>query len=97
MIFVKIDIGLNSNFPYPYSVAVPGQSAGSYSAYTVNESPSVCTDFTVMPVSVEKAAPVGGFVESVNKLDVFTPYLALLGLVAALVILAVAPWKKPDN
>ena len=38
-------------------------------------------------------APVGGFMEPVNKLAVFAPYLALLGVLAVIVIAAV-PWKK---
>jgi hypothetical protein len=36
---------------------------------------------------------VGGLVEPVNKLNVVTPYLALLGLIAAAVVV-VALWKK---
>jgi hypothetical protein len=39
------------------------------------------------------AGPVGGFMEPVNKLAVFAPYLALLGVLAGIVIAAV-PWKK---
>jgi hypothetical protein len=44
--------------------------------------------------SLGSAAPVGGFMEPVNRLAVFAPYLALFGLVAV-VIVAVAPWEKP--
>jgi hypothetical protein len=94
VVLVEIDIGLNSNFPYPYSIEVPGQSAGLYSAYTVNEAPSVCTDFTVIPASVEKAAPVGGVLEPVNKLITFVPCLVILGFVAAIAIVAS---KKPKT
>jgi hypothetical protein len=42
-------------------------------------------------------APVGGFVESANKLAVFAPYLALLGLVAAVAVVATKPWKKTES
>jgi hypothetical protein len=41
--------------------------------------------------------PVGGFVEPVNKVAVFAPYLALLGVIAAVAIVVVAPWKKREN
>jgi hypothetical protein len=38
--------------------------------------------------------PVGGFVEPVNKLVVFAPYLALFGVIGAV---AVVFWKRPQN
>jgi len=41
--------------------------------------------------------PVGGFIEPVNKLAVFAPYLALFGIVAAIAVIAVTPWKKPET
>jgi hypothetical protein len=41
-------------------------------------------------------APVGGFMEPVNKLAVFAPYLALFG-VLAVVVIAAGPWKKRGN
>jgi hypothetical protein len=40
--------------------------------------------------------PVGGFMEPVNKLVVFAPYLALFGVLAVIVI-AASPWKKRGN
>ena len=40
------------------------------------------------------AAPVGGFIEPVNKLSVFAPYLALFGFAATV---AVVVWKKREN
>jgi hypothetical protein len=43
------------------------------------------------------AAPVGGFVEPVNKLVVFTSYLAVFGLAAALAVVVAGPWKKPES
>jgi TolB protein len=42
-------------------------------------------------------APVGGFVEPVNKLAVATPYLALFGLVATVAVVVVKSWKKTHN
>jgi hypothetical protein len=41
-------------------------------------------------------APVGGLMEPAYKLAVFAPYLALFG-VMAVVVVAVAHWKKCDN
>jgi len=38
--------------------------------------------------------PVGGFMEPVNKLAIFAPYLALVGVIGAV---AVVFWKRPDN
>jgi hypothetical protein len=49
--------------------------------------------FTDSPAST---GPVGGFVQPINKVAVFAPYLALFG-VMAVVVVAVAPWKKPEN
>jgi len=42
-------------------------------------------------------APVGGFMEPVDKLAVFAPYLALFGVIAAVAIVVVKPWKKREN
>jgi WD40 repeat protein len=41
-------------------------------------------------------APVGGFLEPVNKLTVFAPYFALFGAIAAVAVVFVKPWKR-DN
>ena len=41
-----------------------------------------------------QAGPVGGFMEPVNKLAVFGPYLALFGAVATV---AVVVWKKRED
>lgn len=48
------------------------------------------------PTHVPSGAPVGGFIEPVNKLAVFAPYLALFGALVIAVV-AVAPWKKREN
>jgi len=40
------------------------------------------------------SGPVGGFMEPVNKLAVFAPYLALFGVIGTV---AVIVWKRPDN
>jgi hypothetical protein len=42
-------------------------------------------------------APVGGFMEPVNKLAIVTPYVALFGLVATVAVVIAKPWKKPEN
>jgi hypothetical protein len=44
-----------------------------------------------------KGTPVGGFMEPVNNLTVAAPYLALFGIVAAVAIVVVKPWKKREN
>lgn len=38
--------------------------------------------------------PVGGFMEPVNKLAVFAPYLTLFGMVAAVAVVVAVPWKR---
>jgi Tol biopolymer transport system component len=43
------------------------------------------------------AAPVGGFVEPVNKVAVLVPWLTIVGSVAAMSVVIVASWKKPEN
>jgi Tol biopolymer transport system component len=42
-------------------------------------------------------APVGGFVEAVNKVAVLVPWLTIVGSVAAISVVIVASWKKPEN
>jgi len=51
---------------------------------------------TGFPIHVV-GAPVGGFMEPVNKLAVFAPYLALFGIVATVAVVVVKPWKKREN
>lgn len=46
--------------------------------------------------SCPSSGPVGGFMEPVNKLAVFAPYVALFGVLAVVVVAAV-PWKKTRN
>jgi hypothetical protein len=48
----------------------------------------------LFPQTVPTLAPVGGFMEPVNKLAVFAPYLALLGVIG---VVAVVFWKRPQN
>jgi hypothetical protein len=43
------------------------------------------------------AAPVGGFVESVNKLLIVAPYVTLFALVAVVAVVTVKPRKKPES
>lgn len=53
--------------------------------------------YDVLGIGSQSIAPVGGYVEPVNKLSIIAPCLALFGLVAAIAIVAVAPWKKREN
>jgi TolB protein len=50
-----------------------------------------------LPPVVAPVGPVGGFLEPVNKLAVFAPYLALFGMVAVVAVVVAAPWKKTHN
>jgi hypothetical protein len=64
------------------------------------ENPSVFTPFTVVlggTCNQHPVVPVGGVMLPVNRLAVMAPYLALLGLVAAVAVVIVEPWKKPEN
>lgn len=51
----------------------------------------------LLSTGFQTPTPVGGFIEPVNQLTVFAPYLALLGIVAAVAVVVVAPWKKPES
>ena len=42
-------------------------------------------------------APVGGFIEHVNKIGVLLPWLIILGCVAAVAFVVVKPQKKREN
>ena len=82
-------------------------SGGSWSLYT---SPTTNSLYSVHMLSSfdgwamggkilqysDSPRPVGGFIEPINKLTIAAPYLALFGL-AAVVVVAVAPWKKRGN
>jgi len=46
--------------------------------------------------SVGSVGPVGGLMEPVNKVAVFSPYLALFGL-AVVTVVAAKPWKRREN
>jgi len=41
--------------------------------------------------------PVGGFVEAVNKVAVLVPWLAIVGSIAAISVVVVKTWKKPED
>ena len=62
-----------------YAVTVTGTGGETASAVFTTPCPAVA---------------VGGFVEPVNKLIVFAPYLALLGIVAAAAVMITVPWRK---
>lgn len=42
-------------------------------------------------------APVGGFIEPVNKLSIIAPYVALFGAIATVAFVVAKPWKKPKD
>jgi hypothetical protein len=72
--------------PYPRGVAIESGNPISGQDFTFRTYGSTYTP----PIG----APVGGFIEPVNKVAVFAPYLALLGVIGAV---AVIYWKRPDN
>lgn len=76
--------------------AVDGRSFyGSPGSWIVDDT----YDYMIRAVigSLGGAAPVGGFVEPVNKLGVFVPYVALFGVVTVVAVLIAEPWKRPGN
>jgi hypothetical protein len=66
--------------------------SGSLGSWTVDGT----SDYMIRAVigSLGGGAAVGGFVEPVNRLVVFAPYVALLGVIAAVAVIA---WKGPEN
>jgi len=48
-------------------------------------------------LSATSVAAVGGFVEPVNKFAVLVPWLTIVGSVAAISVVIVKPWRKPEN
>ena len=92
--------------PLDFSSPLSGKHSGSmpYDATTtydnvwpVGLSEDDISTYGTLGVGSQPIAPVGGYMEPVNKFSIITPYLALFGLVAALVYVAVKPWKKPEN
>jgi hypothetical protein len=51
----------------------------------------------VDPNTPPTGAPVGGFMEPVNKLSIIAPYLIFFGLIVAVAVVIVKPWKKPER
>jgi Tol biopolymer transport system component len=79
---------------------------GPLSIHVMNADGSGVTDLTpTMPSAdspdwqrlPEPSAPVGGFIEPVNRLALFAPYLALLGVIAAVAFVVVKPRKKRED
>ena len=50
--------------------------------------------FCLSQVSAPAGAPVGGFVESVNKLNVLAPWLVVIGLVGCIGTVVVVAKKR---
>ncbi len=75
-------------------------TSGSLRSYSGNALPMTVMDNKNVLIRVDidpiypPSGPVGGFMEPVNKLAVFAPYLALFGVIGAV---AVVFWKRPDN
>jgi hypothetical protein len=83
-------VGKSSLDPYAAGMASFSTVTGWVDAtYTDLAFKTYVTSAATPPVG----APVGGFVEPVNKLAVFAPYLALFGVMAVVVVF----WKRPDS
>ncbi|MGA2239873.1 MAG: hypothetical protein ABSG74_11740 [Candidatus Bathyarchaeia archaeon] len=54
-------------------------------------------DWQRLPAAPSSVAPVGGFVEPVNKVAVVVPWLTIVGSVAAISVVIVTSWKKPES
>ncbi|MGA2239600.1 MAG: choice-of-anchor U domain-containing protein [Candidatus Bathyarchaeia archaeon] len=65
--------------------------------FTADASGTVTDPGGPVIVPPPSAGPVGGVVEPVNKLVVFAPYVALLGLVSAVTVVVAKPRKKHEN
>jgi hypothetical protein len=59
-----------------------------------SEQMSLDFKFRTYGSSASYSPPVGGFVEPVDKLTIFAPYLAVFGLVAAVAVVATKPWRR---
>jgi hypothetical protein len=84
----------NSNFGVVVRVSFSWD--GSYGG-----SPTVTAYVDYVSVTVyydpPPTAPVGGFMEPVNRLSIIAPYVTLFGLIVAVTVVIVRPWKKPEN
>jgi hypothetical protein len=80
-----------------YIVTVTGYSLGyALGGLAIQAIQQVDPNQASAPFTVTE--PVGGHVEPVNKLSIIAPYLALLlGMVGAIAIVVVRPWKKPES
>jgi hypothetical protein len=66
---------------------------GSWAPYTYASTPANLMIRAELGSSTP-VGPVGGVVESVNKVAIFAPYLALFGVIGAV---AIVVWKRPDH
>jgi hypothetical protein len=69
-------------------------NADGSEAYDLTPTISDASDPDWQRLPTASVAPVGGFVEPVNKTAVFAPYLALLGVLAVIVMIV---WKGPER
>ncbi len=74
---------------------IPTPSISLY-AIGVNESRSATAYYSLITPPSAQTRPVGGVVEPVNKLTLFTPYLAVFGVVAAVAVVIVTDRKRRE-
>ena len=101
--YVAIGIGPTLGYISLDTVAGPHSNYYAYGASSLPDPPSwikfaLASDaHFLIRADVDpatKGTPVGGFMEPVNKLTIAAPYLALVGIIAAV---AVVVWKKREN
>ena len=85
--------GQAGDLKWSWGVNADKLSISSNGATLAVGTPIATTGF-LLSTGFQTPTPVGGFMEPVNKLAVFAPYLALLGVIGAV---AVIYWKRPDN
>ncbi len=92
-VFAAGSLGVASYDPQQFTSTWTVNLADHSVTIVLAEGENVACTFTNGPAPV---TPVGGFIEPINKAAVFAPYLVLFG-VLAVVVVAVAPWKKREN
>lgn len=81
----------NPSTPGVYTWGPSTATPSSGSPVTMNPRPGFTNQVGIT------VCPVGGYVEPMNRLVIFTPYLALFGVIAAVAAFVTAPRKKSQN
>lgn len=84
------NVGAGSDKPAssPVTMTWSVSSTSDWSLIAVPLKPTTTTTIT---------SPVGGYVTPVNKVAILAPYVALFGIMAAVTVVMMAPWKKTQD